>query len=253
MIRSLKTLGLALVAVLALSAVVASAASAAPKLTPVPEEYPVTLKGSQVEGVENILELEGTRKTECSTATLEGTFANKAAAETSELTATPTYSGCVSTILGNKDLTTVTMNGCDYLLKSTATTEGTIKTEGWEVTGSVEIKCPETSPGSGVFKEIEVHVFTTEAKDLANEPLCTYKIAKQTPTGDLDYKLTEKNAEGNGTSGLVKSTLTGITVTRASGTVTNCGATPQTAKLVSEVKVQGFNSIGTMLRGKFED
>lgn len=252
MIRSLKTLGMALVAVLALSAVVASAASAAPKLTPVPEQYPVTLKGSQT--VANVLELNGTRPTSCAVATFEGTIANKAAAETSELNVTPSYANCTTTILGNKDPATVTMNGCTYQLKATETTKEKIAEEGWEVTGKgIEIKCPETAPGSGVFEEIEVHVYESEAADKANEPLCTYKIAKQTVGGDLDYKLTEKDANGNGTSGDIKETITGVVVARASGTTTNCGAASQTGELRGEVKVEGFNEKGEMLRGKFED
>ena len=247
--RSLKNLGLALVAALALSALLASAASAAPKATPVPEEYPETVKASQA--ASGAFELEKTRQTECATGTSEGTIANKAEAETSEATVTPAFSGCTTTILGNKDLTTVTMNGCDYRLKATATTEGTIKTEGWEVTGTQEIKCPEISAGK--FAEIEMHIFASEAKDKANEPLCTYKIARQTMTGDLDYKLLEKDAEGNGTSGRIKSTITGIAVTKASGTVTNCGAATQNGELRGEAKSEGFNEKGGMIRGKFED
>ncbi len=245
MIRSLKTLGLALVAVLALSAMVASAASAAPKLTPVPEEYPVTLKGEQM--TTNTLALEGGRKVECTGATFAGTIASKAEAEESKLTVEPAYSGCTATILGNKDLATITLNGCDYLLTSSETTTGTIAAEGWEVTGKeVHLQCPAGA-------SIEIHVFTTEANDLSNTPLCTYKIGAQTPTGDLDYKLTEKNAEGNGTKGGINETVTGVTTTRASGTATNCGAASQSGSLTGEVTVEGFNKAGAMLRGKFED
>ncbi len=244
MIRSFKTLGLALVAVLALSAVVASAASAAPKLTPVPEEYPVTLKGKQ--STTNVLALEGGRKVECTGATFAGTIKNKAEAEESKLTVEPAYSGCTATILGNVDLATVTLNGCDYKLTNTEATSGTIKTEGWEYTGKeVHLECPAGA-------SIEIHVFTTEANDLSNTPLCTYKIGAQTPAGDLDYKLLEKNAEGNGTSGEIKETVTGVATTRASGTATNCGAATQSGSLSGSVKVEGFNSAGVMLRGKFD-
>jgi hypothetical protein len=246
MIRSLKTLGLALVAVLALSAVAASAASAAPKLTPVPEEYPVTLRGTQT--VVNVLELEGTRPTECATATFEGTIASKAEAETSEMTVTPSYAECSTTILGNKDKMTVTMNGCTYRYKLSETTTGTIASEGWEVTGNnIEVQCP-------VGAQIEFHVWTSAAKHEAGEPtICTYKIAPQTVGGDLDYKLEGKNAEGAGTSTKIKETIAGIATTKASGTITNCGAASQTMTLRGEVKVEGFNANGEMIRGKFED
>ncbi len=247
MIRSLKTLGLALVAVLALSALVASAASAKPKLTPENEtDYPVVLKAHQKEGVTNQLDLEGGRSVKCGTATLEGTIANKAAAETSEVTATPTFAECTATILGNVTPATITINGCKFKLTADETTSGTIASEGWEVTGSVHIECE-------AGKELEIHVWQTSAKHLANEtPICTYKVAPQTPTGDLDYRLTEKNAGGFGTSGDIKSTLTGVATTRTAGTITNCGAATQAGTLTGESVVEGFHE-GNMVRGKFED
>ncbi len=245
MIRSFKALGVALVAALALSSLLASAASAAPKWTPVPSEYPVTVKGTQ--STSNILELEGGRTLKCSTATYEATLNNKVEAEESKLTVKPTFSGCTTSILGNRDLTTITLNGCDFLFTYTETTTGTIASEGWEVTGKeLHIQCP-------VGASIELHVFVNETEDLDNAALCTYKIGAQTPAGDLDYKLTEKDVNNDGTSGDFKWTVTGITTTRASGTATNCGAASQSAKLTGEVKVEAFNSLGTMLRGEFED
>ncbi len=245
MIRNLKILGSALVAMLILSALMVSAAFAAPKLTPAPEEYPVKLKGSQT--VTSVFSLEGGRKFECSTATFEGTIANKAEAEQSELTAKPTLSGCTATILGNVTETTVTLNECDYLFTATETTSGTIKDEGWEVTGKeFHIQCP-------TGKSIEIHVYSTAANHTSNTPLCTYTIGAQTPTGDADYKLTEKDAEGNGTSGDIKWTLTGIVAKRTAGTATNCGGATQSGSMTGEVKFEGFNAAGTMLRGKFED
>jgi hypothetical protein len=223
------------------------------RFTPVPEEYPATLRGTQT--VVNVLELEGTRPTECATATFEGTIASKAEAETSELTVTPTYANCTTTILGNKDSMTITMNGCTYRLKFSETTTGTIAAEGWEETGNnIEVRCPETFPGSGVFNQIEFHVwFSAEKHEKGEATICTYKIAKQTVGGDLDYKLEEKNAEGAGTSGKIKETIDGIATTKASGTLTNCGAASQLQTLRGEVKVEGFNEKGEMIRGKFED
>lgn len=251
MIRSLKTLGLALVAVLALSAVAASAASAAPKLTPEHEsDYPVTLKGSQVAGAGNEFKLPGGRTVKCETATFEGTVANKAEAEESKLKATPVFEKCTATILGNLDPATVTMNSCFFILTGTETTSGTIAAEGWEVTGSVHIAC--SIPGDMV----EIHVWpagTTPPEHATKPVLCTYTIEPQTPGGSLDYKLEEKNAEGYGTSGKIKSTITGVATTRTAGTLTNCGAASQTGELTGEAKVEGFNGKGEMIRGKFED
>ncbi len=244
MIHSLKTLGLALVTALALSGVVASAASAAPKSTPVPEEYPVILKGTQT--TTNVMALEGGRKSECTTLTFAGEVENKAEAEESKLTAIPSYSGCTATILGNKDLETVTLNGCDFLITYTETTSGTIKSEGWEYTNrEFHLQCP-------VGASIEIHVFTSEANDLSNTPLCTYKIGAQTPGGDQDTKATEEKTEGVGTSTDIKQTLTGITTTRVSGNATNCGAATQSGSISGEIKVEGFNSKGEMLKGRVD-
>lgn len=251
MIRSLKALGLALVAVLAMGALVASPASAAPKLTPVPEEYPVTVTGEQTTA--NVFELEGTRSTQCTFVLLEGKTENKAEAAASKLTTKPTYAECTTTILGNVDRATVTMNECDYLLTTTETTAGAIAAEGWEVTGKENhIQCP-------TGHEIEIHVYASEAKDVANEPLCTYKIAPQTPAGDLDYKLTAKVLvpEGKfiweaGRPEDIKSTLTGIAVTKTTGTVTNCGAAAQMGALKGEANMKWGGPLG-LLEGRFED
>ncbi len=242
--RNLKMLNLALIAMFTLGTLLASAASAAPKSTPVPEEYPFTWKAAQV--TTHVFALEGGRKFECATANLEGTVSSKAQAEESKLTTTPAYGNCTATILGNKELATITMNGCRYLVTSTETATGTIKAEGWEVTASLQLKCP-------VGAKMELHVYTSEANDLSNTPLCTYAIAEQAVGGSLDNKLTEKNAEGAGTSGAVKSTLTGVATTKVSGTLTNCGAVSQTGSTTGEVKGEFFNTKGEMMRAKVED
>ncbi len=242
--RSLKTMGLALAAMLALSAVAASAASAAPKLTPVPEEYPVTVEAQQSTTI--VLGLEGGRKLECTTATFEGEIKNKAEAEESKQTLKPKLEHCTMTILGNVDLATVTHNGCDFLFTNTEATSGTIAAEGWKYTGKeIHIQCPAGA-------SIEVHGFTSEANDLSNTPLCTMKIGAQTPGGDVDYKLLETNAEGAGTSTEVKMTLTGVTVTRVSGTPTNCGGATQNASIGGSLEANLFNSGHVMQRGKFD-
>ncbi len=245
MIRSLKTLALALVAVLALGALIAQVASAAPKWTPVPSEYPVTVKGTQA--TPNKIALEGGRAVTCAFATFAGIVSNKGEAEDSELTVSPGFSGCTTTILGDDDLTTISLNECKFRFTYTETPVGTIHNEGWEATGKeFHLVCP-------VGNQIEIHVFTSEVGDEDNTPLCTYKIDSQTPGGDVDYRITEKEINGNGTWGDLKWTLTGITVTRAVGTATNCGGATQSGALTGETKVEWFNSLGTMIRGKFED
>lgn len=241
----LKSLGVALIAMLALSAAMSSTANAAPKWTPAPEGYPVTWRANQVGTM--VLALEGGRKIECSTVTFEGVVGNKSEAEESTLTATPTYSGCTATILGNVDLATVTVNGCHFKFAQETTTSGIIAAEGWEVTGGLRVVgCP-----SG--HRIEIHVFTTEAKDQENKPLCTYTIEEQISPGWLTYKLTEKNAEGIGTSGAIRSRGTQLTTVKSAGTETNCGWEMQFPTLEGETKVEWFGSKGEMVRGKFED
>lgn len=244
MIRSFKALGLALVAALALSALAASSASAVPAFTAVPGEYPATFKGSYVGS--SLFTLEGFRNVECETAALEGTIHSKEEAERSELTVKPTYAKCTATILGSKDPATVTLNGCDFRLTYTSEALGAIAAEGWEVTGQLaHLECP-------VSKQIEIHVFTTEANDRENKPLCTYGIAAQTPGGSIDYKLLEKNAEGDGTSGRINWTITSGTATRVSGTVVNCGKETQSFEIKGEVAFEWFNFGGVMLRGSWD-
>ena len=114
------------------------------------------------------------------------------------------------------------------------------------MTASVQLKCP-------VGAKMELHISALEAKDKANEPPCTYVISEQTVGGSLDNKLLEKNAEGAGTSGAVKSTLTGVATIKVSGTLTNGGAASQTGAIADEMKGEFFNSKGEMLRSKSED
>lgn len=238
--RNLKHLAAALAAALAIGALTASAASAAPKLTPSPEEYPVNI---DLHGEWHLF-LQGGRRITC-TKTLQLVVNNKAEAEESGITATPTFTNCTATILGNAFLATVTMNGCDTKLTFEAAASGTIASEGWEVTGSRHVKCP-------AGKEIEIHVFASEAKDKENVPLCTYKIAEQGPNKSVDYKFTEKNAEGAGTGLDIRTTITGTRVTRASGTVTNCGEATQESESTGEASGSALNSKGEMIRMKWD-
>lgn len=93
MIRNLKALGLALVAVFALSAMAASAASAL-ELTAsngLGEHEHALLHAEQVSGEEDVLEITGNTSVKCTTSTATATLATGTA---SEITVTPSYSGC---------------------------------------------------------------------------------------------------------------------------------------------------------------
>ncbi len=219
--RNLKVLGVALVAVLAMSAIAASASMAStPRVTTA--EYPSTIEASQT-GTVNELTLEGGRKVTCEIAkyTSEYTKAQSEAA-TWSVEFTPVYENCTATILGNVTDATVTVNGC----KITANSETTVSTT--EQEGKGNVNCP----GSA---KIEIHVWQTHAKHLANETaLCTYLIGHQT------------NNVGPAKGKLVSSTelelnveiASGIEVTRSTGTVTNCGAASQSGGLKTKVKGQ---------------
>ncbi len=142
MIRSLKLLGLALVAALAINAVAVGMASA-DVLTS--EKSVTTLTGTQ-EG-EDVFEVDGGKVT-CTHVTYSGTLT---ASSSSSVTVTPTYTGCTFVGLA----ATVTMNGCDYLV--------TINSAVGNTTGNVDIVCPTgnevtvTAPSIGTAKCI-VHV-----------------------------------------------------------------------------------------------
>jgi hypothetical protein len=178
MIRNLKTLGLALVAVFAVSAMAASAARAVTddaQLTA--ESFPAVFDGTQ-NGV-LVFNREGRTMT-CTTAEFHSEV--KSTDSKTTITVKPTYSGCHSNIplIGVVPMT-VTMNGCDYLLHLTKDTpSGTF-------TADTTITCPPN-------KEIEVHVYQDHANHTSNTSLCTKKYPAQNPGGTID--LTNKAAGG---------------------------------------------------------
>lgn len=242
---NLKPTVLALIVTFALGVAAPSGATAKPKLTPVPEQYPVTVKGKQTST--HVISLPGGRKMSCTTVNFTGEVKNKAEAEEGRLTTTSAFEGCTAEILGNTDPVTTTMNSCHYVKTTEATTTGIIKEEGWEVTEATDLVC--INQGD----KVETHVFQDATKHAQNQTLCTYTIHEQFPIVSFDTKLVEKNAEGAGTSGESRARATGIKVQRSVGTSTNCGAAEQTAEYTGSSKVELFNSKGEMLRGKLED
>jgi hypothetical protein len=108
MIRNLRVLGLAFVAVLAMSAVVASAAQAVPTFTA--SSYPATVTGSNTIGNE-VFTTEG-GNVECDSHFVS----NSISGPTSTLTVTPTYTGC--TAFGFLSAT-VNTEGCTYVFHAT--------------------------------------------------------------------------------------------------------------------------------------
>jgi hypothetical protein len=124
MIRNLKALGLAAMAVFAMTAISASAAQAAPLFHA--EEAPVTYKGENVGGKEKFKTSAGT--VECTTTSVTG---ESSESTSTEATISPTYTGCKA--FGFLTAT-VTMNGCSYKFHLV---EGSSP-----ATATVDIVCP---------------------------------------------------------------------------------------------------------------
>ncbi len=235
MTRSLKILGLALVALLAMGAVMASAAFAAeqPRLTV--ESYPAALSGEQTAGATNELALEGGRTVKCETVKYTGTYTEaEAKGEPWSGTVKPEYINCTATILGNPTVATVTVNECTLTFTASTYVSET------EATGKeVHVLCP-------AGKVIEVHVWQTKEKDEKKEaPICTYNVAPQTVAGNFTYKI-------SGTAETPHTYLTvmgkgAVAVTRTTGTVTNCGAASQTGSIEAAAKIEAKTGGGVLL------
>ena len=153
MIRNLKVLGLALVAVFAMSAMAASAAQAVtPTLVTGGNS---TLEGDQVTGTVHEFTV-GARAVRCSKAH----FTGSATASQTTLTITPEYKECSTTpVLGVSLFATVTMNGCDYLFQGLTHVDP-------DYSATVDIVCPGTS-------KIEVHIYSNSGE---GSEICTLTI-----------------------------------------------------------------------------
>ncbi len=168
MIRNLKVLGLALVAVFAFGAMLASAASAQNGI--VTSDGPFTLKGVNRAGSEeaaNSLKAFGITLT-CPNAAYTGHKVNvtpheKIANNSSSATITPAYGTCNITG-GLKG--TVDMNGCDYVFDLGATTA---VADQYKVTSTVV--CP-------AGKHIVVTLFTNPTFHAENKPFCHLTITE---------------------------------------------------------------------------
>ena len=211
MIRNLKTYGLVLVAVGAIGAVTASAASAV--VTPFwfkSDGDWTKYVGAQVKigGVGDQFTTDA-GAISCETTTYAG---SSSATTVSSIELTPTYSDCTPVI----GFSTVTTNGCSYLLKADNDTGG----DPVKYDVETEIKCP---PG----KDITVDVYTNSSETTR---ICTIHIPPQntgtgttltntgtgTITADIGipsvitYTQTSGGSEG---TGLTKCTNFGSTVT----------------------------------------
>ncbi len=184
MIRNIKALGLAIVAVGAMSMAVAASVQAA--------ELHATTQGSAVltgqQTQQHVFQTQAGTVT-CGTANFEGTVASQGTQVTAqEATITPTYSGCEAFGLN----ATVQMNGCKYTITGKANTNTGATTA---LTSYVDVS------GCTSGKQIVVN---------AAGGLCTATIPEQHNLSHLVYK--DEGTPGTSTEDVgVDVTVSGIT------------------------------------------
>lgn len=221
MIRNLKILGLALVAVFAMSAMAASAASAAQSVFT--SDGPTTLDG--VEDGVNQFVYPGEGTVTCSGSTFTGhevgSTTNGIPNNATTATITPHYNNPNCTVNSGEHKATVAMNGCDFVFHLGETTSGTS-----EHGVTADVVCPGTSV-------IEVDVFF--ASNNENLTVCLLKIGPQNGLKGFDVS----------NDGSEKLTLTGETTEIHASKSGLCGAgSTTTASYKVNVTASGTNAAG---------
>jgi len=216
MIRNIKALGLAVVAMLAMSALVASAAQAEPittqKLTAgAGVSYPVTLTGGAGVGVEKFT-------TEAGTVECASSYHATLAAASTTLTATPTYTSCKA--FGFLSATVVN-DGCAYLFHLTTKTGA----DSYQAHADV-VDC-EAGEGKGftitastckATVAAQTELTTVDIVNMTNTPTSVNDITLQPTVTGIKYTVTQDgfacpfNGTGAKTGGTYTSTEP-ITVT----------------------------------------
>jgi len=203
--RRMKTLGIAVVAVLAMSAMLASTAFASGGTATVSAgttSYTATQTGSG-----HTFTLPGGRVLSCSNATFSGSITDGA----STVVAAPAYSNCKVTVQEVNILpATVHMNGCTY---DFTLAEKTLGPERWHA--ETNVVCP-------AGKDIQITVFENAEKHTAGTTLCEYTIVGQKVSG-VEFR----NVAG-GKIGILANNV-GVAYTRPKGTIGNCGGASGTA------------------------
>jgi hypothetical protein len=230
MIRGLKVFLPALIAVCAVNAAAASMAAAQLTQGELTSVGSVRYTGTDEEGKDRWTAFglrsechghyEGGKQNETEEVSA-GKFRHKPTGDAlTTLTIAPTYSSCSGVIGETVAPSTVTMNGCDYLLHLRTTDAAN---PGWYKVDT-DIVCP-------AEKEIEMHVYTSSAH---SSTICTVKVKAQT---GLQGGLVTNAAGGKVT---LKGPITGIHVTK---TGVLCGGTATTTEGVLDIKaiLEGIN------------
>jgi hypothetical protein len=226
MIRNLKTLGLALVAVFAMSSMVASAASAANGL--LTSDGAVTLDATEIAGEINVFTAFG-GQVKCPGSTITGHEVGHATngipSGSSNATLTPDYNqaACAAVIGGTSHEATVTMNGCDYALHL-GETNGVADT----YKSTVDVVCPANA-------SIIVDAYFAASNE--NLKVCEITVGPQTArAGGTVKDTTTGDLEVHGTYTNISASQTGA----------GCigGASTTTAELDANLTVKGTNAAG---------
>ncbi len=224
MIRNLKALGLALVAVFAMSAIAATAASA--QNGTLTSDGPVKLVGKNTAGGINKLTALGI-SVECPNAHYTGFKYEQTPHvfipnDVSTFTVTAEYGKCKTSLDGDA---TVDMNGCDYNFHLTGTSGVD------EYTLSTTVKCPPNA-------HIVVTAWFTTGGDNGSAAPCKMTILQKA----TDYEGLRAVDNTNGT-GRVKGTIEGIEAEGTGGFPCPNGLT-KTAKLEIDATLNGLNEAG---------
>ena len=177
------------------------------------------IDGTQTEAI--VFTVAGGRTVSCETATLTGSFATTSPT----VSVTPAFKNCHSTLAGVRYASTVTTNGCTFLVHLGATAAE--KT----YTSTADIVCPAES-------DIELHVYPEGASHITSKQICGYTVKGQVNLGFLKFLgLT-------GTNIAVILEIFNITYTRTHGTIPNCGAAEGKATLKGKGLVTGTTTAG---------
>jgi hypothetical protein len=226
MTRKLKTLGLAVVAIMALSAVIASASQAAAAKFMAETSYPAPVKG--VSTNTHTFTTPAGITLSCTTATFTGI----ASAESAELTMGPKYENCSTKVLGITFPVKATIgeagHKCDYLFHAGVTTATAD-----EYAGTVDVKC------EAAGEDITVDVFESKKKEEENVTFCQLHIAPQTGLGAINYN---NNTAASPKSVAVEASVAGIATTRTGSAL--CGAATSSASYAGKVTVTATTAGG---------
>lgn len=178
------------------------------------EQYPVTITGFQDSANKQALTIGGNRKLQCQ----EVNTLSTASAASSQISLGMEYGACVVTVLGNEFPAAVSTNSCSLVLHAL--------NAGPPYSGSIDVACAKEG------EAIEVNTYNGGAL------FCTYKISPQ--LGLTGVGLSNVGS-GNERGVTASFGLSGIVVTRTSGTLAACGGASQKATYTGATTLHGVS------------